>query len=198
MQTFFRVATVFFLLVISQSALAAPPIRPPDPVEVVNFPNSQEVTGTVAVSNLPAVQDVNVVTPACPPRPASAIFQLVGFTSQRLVGTAGVLAFTLACQSAFPGSRMCSSEEIVQTVTVPSGLSGGAWVRPTFQPIATQDDRGYAIAADISGLAAFPTSLTCTGWSLPFYHGLSVTAAGQFSTSLCEESRAVACCAPVP
>jgi hypothetical protein len=42
----------------------------------------------------------------------------------------GVLGFTLACQQEFADSRMCASEEIVNTQTVPASLAGSAWFRP--------------------------------------------------------------------
>jgi hypothetical protein len=64
-------------------------------VNVTNFPNPQNVAGSVEVSNLPAVQDVNVTNDTANPvevagavevtnLPApggAARFQLVGFTS---------------------------------------------------------------------------------------------------------------------
>jgi len=45
----------------SPSAVTAPTARTPSQVEVVNFPDPQQVFGTVQVSNLPPVQGVEVV-----------------------------------------------------------------------------------------------------------------------------------------
>jgi len=40
--------------------------RPTLPVEVTNFPEAQQVAGTVSVDNFPAVQQVEVVNPSSP------------------------------------------------------------------------------------------------------------------------------------
>ncbi|MCK5364515.1 MAG: hypothetical protein KAR22_16180, partial [Gammaproteobacteria bacterium] len=95
--------------------------QPVKRVEVVNLPDPQNVTGSVEVTNLPAVQDVNVTNaPAGPP----SRFQLVGFTTAALPGDSGLFAFTLACQAEFFGSRICTSREVFETVDVPTGLRG--------------------------------------------------------------------------
>ena len=55
--------------------------------------------------NLPAVQAVEVVNPACT---APARFQLVGFTEAMLPGEgpgAGVIRFSRACANELPNSR---------------------------------------------------------------------------------------------
>ncbi len=85
-------AVVPALFAYSVTATAQPVKR----VEVVNLPDPQNVTGSVEVTNLPAVQDVNVTNaPAGPP----SRFQLVGFTAATFTGDSGFFAFTLACQA---------------------------------------------------------------------------------------------------
>ena len=137
-----------------------------------------------------------------PPR-----FQLVGFTSAAFTGGQGVLGFTNACQAeSFPGSRMCSSIEVMETVAVRSGLTGDAWVRPTFQPTGGN-------TLDASGRNTNPAYLTCDSWrggqlgprtdnwgrvSPSALTGLSVSAAGVFVLQGCGVAQSVACCAPVP
>ena len=112
-------AVVPALFAYSVTATAQPVKR----VEVVNLPDPQNVTGSVEVTNLPAVQDVNVTNaPVGPP----SRFQLVGFTTAALTGDSGLFAFTLACQAEFVGSRICTSPEVFETVDVPTGLSGDA------------------------------------------------------------------------
>lgn len=183
-------------LTLSLEALAEPP---PRRVVVTNFPNPQNVAGAVEVTNLPAVQDVNVVNT---PPSGSARFQLVGFTAAQFNGAQGVLGFTLACQQEFPRSRMCSSLEILETTTVPSGLVGDAWVRPSPEGLG-------GAWSDVSGAGpASPADLTCRGWSLatPMTQpgGLVVDAAGRFSVGTyptgpyCDTPHSVACCALVP
>ena len=157
-------------------------------VEVVYFPDPQNVTGSVEVTNFPA--------PAPPSR-----FQLVGFSTQNFTffeGEGGILAMTTACQADFAGSRVCTSVEIMDTVSVPIGLSGTAWVRPLFVPIAS--DR--ISLAEASGLVDVdtPRGFTCNGWSGGIVNdrGLTVDATGRFAHQFCGLVFSVACCAPVP
>lgn len=108
-------------------------------------------------------------------------FQLVGFTAQGFIGDTGGLGFTLACQAEFPGSRMCTSEEVLNTVSLPAGLGGPAWVRPSFQP-------GGQMVVDASGLWTNNAEhLTCKGWSdgSTFGQGLGATADGSFQFRDC-------------
>ena len=61
--------------------------------------------------------------------PAMGTFQLVGFTRGTYDGTRGTLNYALACQAEFPNSRMCSADEIRNTVAVPPAPGkGAAWV----------------------------------------------------------------------
>ena len=83
-------------------------------VRVTNFPDPQNVAGTVEISNLPTVQDVNVTTPVevigavavtnLPAPAGTSRFQLVGFSSTTVPGI-GFFTMTLACQQDFPDSR---------------------------------------------------------------------------------------------
>ena len=121
------------------------------------------------------------------PAPASPRFELVGFTSSTFDGGEGVLGFTLACQAEFSGSRMCNSVEVMETVNVPVGLTGEAWVRPVFEG---ENDNSGAISSF--------GNLGCTGWSNTLHHGLVVNSSGSFRDRQCFEFHSVACCAPVP
>ncbi len=167
----------------------------PKQVEVTNFPNPQNVAGSVEVSNLPAVQDVNVVGGASGDCPAP--FQLVGFTAATFTGGQGVLGFSRACQVEFLGSRMCTSTEVMETTTIPSGLTGEAWVRPSFSPVASGVDR---TALDASGVSNDFQLFSCRGWNASDVSsfGLGVNATGGFRLLTCITPQAVACCAPLP
>lgn len=125
-------------------------------------------------------------------------FQLVGFTSAALTGDSGLFGLTLACQAEFPGSRICTSREILETVEVPTGLSGDAWVQPLVMAGRTRE------AVDVSGASA-GSSMTCGGvrpsptWSVGFgfgRFGLTVDSSGGFVVRECGTARSVACCAP--
>ena len=161
----------------------------PSEVVVVNEPLAVDVT------NDPLPVEVTNPSPASP----TARFQLVGFTSASNFGNEGVLGFTLNCQAEFPDSRMCTSQEVMETVTVPGSLTGSAWVRPVFVPLGT----GAVIIAarDISGVVVGSgIDLACDGWrsrSLS-QRGLAVSATGSFASSACDQAFGVACCALVP
>lgn len=122
-------------------------------------------------------------------------FQLVGFTSTLHLGDTGVLGFTLACQAEFPGSRMCTSAEVVETTNVPATLSGEAWVRPSIKAA------NGGLVFDESGVAeAWITG--CQGWSSTSstngFLGLTVDDAGRFRDADCAPPRPVSCCAWMP
>jgi len=181
-------------LVVPLSATA----QPTKQVEVTNFPDPQTVTGTVEVTNdatnpvvvVGEVEVTNLPAASAPPR-----FQLVGFSTTPRTGDAGVLGMTLECQNDFSGSRMCTSIEAMETVNVPSGLSGDAWIRPVFQP------SGVLNALDASGVSSGgATNLTCQGWSFStVLGGMVVNANGSFASDRgCDFARPVACCALVP
>ena len=172
--------TVVSALFVSSLAATAQPIKQ---VEVTNFPDPQNVTGSVEVTNFPAA-------------PTPSRFQLVGFTSDTFTGDTGVLGFTLACQQVFDGSRMCMSTEVMETVTVPASLTGAAWVRPMFVSFFGAGTQN--LAKDASGRTSLNGRLSCVGWEDENAAGLRVDSHGAFSTSNCTNAHSVACCAPVP
>jgi hypothetical protein len=145
-------------------------------VTVTNFPDPQNVAGTVNVGNLPAVQQVEVVN--FPPPAGAARFQLVGFTAAALSATSGVLGFTGACQAEFPESRMCTLQDILATVALPDLAIGtaSAWIDP--------------------GERAGPE---CEGWtrSSSGDFGLTLNKNGGYRREACDLVISVACCAPV-
>lgn len=137
--------------------------------------------------------------------PPNVDAELVGFSSERFTGgRTGVLGYTRACQADFPGSRMCTSEEVLRTVNVPSLPVTKAWVLPSFQPIAPTSDG--LVALDASGKANQTIrNFTCSSWisndSQTF--GLTVIVddtgrVGSFDFGNCAAERSVACCMPTP
>ena len=126
-------------------------------------------------------------------------YQLVGFSQQGGPGATGVLQLTSYCQASYPASRICTTEEVVKTVTFPAVTSSpsnpgpSAWVAPT--AIA---GRGSSVGFDITtGHQTNTQGLTCGGWSSTGLTGLTVNDRGQFFVSPCSSSLKVACCAPV-
>ena len=107
-------------LVIPLTAHAQAPKR----VEVINDPLAVEVT------NLPSVQDVNILSSATGGCEVKT-FQLVGFTTTLYTGNlGGALGSTQKCQLDFPGSRMCTQEEIQNTTKLPDVIADFAWMEP--------------------------------------------------------------------
>ena len=187
-------AIVVIALILPVSALAAPGKSSIKQVEVTNFPDPQNVTGTVEVLNLPAVQDVNIVN--APPAPAacSSRFQLVGFTSATYTGDMGsYLGVTAKCQLEFPESRMCTYEEVVATTTISSSLTGEAWIHTP-----SGNDAGVILAANIRAV----NSQNCLAFTrdlvIGSYRGYSVSENGNLNLRDCFEILPIACCAPVP
>jgi hypothetical protein len=120
--------------------------------------------------------------------------QLIGLTTETFTGDEGLLGFTAACQAQYPGTRLCTSQEVIRTTTIPAGLSGSAWVlfTPTGGP-------GNGTIVDASGVTNSPHLLTCDGWIVAAGNttGLAVEFSaqnGSFAAQLCSEPRKVSCC----
>jgi hypothetical protein len=147
-------------------------------VQVTNLPAVQEVVGAVEVTNLPAAS-------------APARFQLVGFTSATYTGAmGGPFGVTQKCQIEFPNSRMCSVEEVILTTTIPSGLTGTAWVH------LPADDR-QAVQASVE---PWPYFFNCNGYSEESDSsiGVVVDINGLANQPHCIDVHRIACCALVP
>ena len=149
--------------------------------------------------------------PAGPAGPAAARYELVGYTSQTMNADDGVFVFIAACQSEFPGSRWCTTADILDSTTVPpaDSLTSRAWVRPTFVPRSTGTevtigDDNVRYLTDISGISGTADTLTCGGFSgfhsssgADFFPAaLAITDEGVFVPDLCAGEHSAACCAP--
>lgn len=138
-------------------------------------------------------EELNPDFPIVPviPVPATAIdtgsFQLVGFTTTTHPGNRGILNLTLACQEEFESSRICSAEEIVQTVAIPEALGAGhAWVRSAEPTVRnSQDCMGWT-----------SDSSQATGMAISV--GPCTACYGGFRLRTCNEPLQVACCARMP
>lgn len=111
-------------------------------------------------------------------------WQLVGFSTQSTNGQAGVLRMTALCQVNYPGSRMCTYDEIAGTTTIPPlPPVVTAWVHP--------------IPVDL--LAAGVGAESCLNWSTATSteSGLLVSELGVASLGGCDGVHSVACCGPM-
>ena len=167
--------------------------QPTKQVEVLNFPNPQNVAGSVEITNLPAVQDVNVVS-----GPSAAF---LGFSSILLIGDHGFLHMNSLCVETFgAGAFMCPTTAFAMQPR-PSGVSGEGWVQGVFVPANPSADVSGAPAGLIevvSGLAVPAAKYaSCDGWRSTDPSGLilrvTATFAG-FTQRDCDQLLPVACC----
>lgn len=115
-----RLPLVTLLVLAPCVANAAPPARP---VRVVNFPNPQPVSGSVEISNLPAVQEVVITNDSlpvvCQPGPQ---VRFLGLTQATTTGGFGRFAMNGLCAAEFgSGARMCEWEEVQGVTPQPAG-----------------------------------------------------------------------------
>ena len=176
------------------SAQAAPPVRE---VEVVNFPDPQNVAGEVEVTNLPEVQDVNVVNGA-PSSCEVRRVQLVGFTSTAYTGNlGGVLGSTQKCQLDFPGSRMCTQAEIQQTTDLPDSIADLAWMEPLSPScqatliIDGQEKANILWSCD-------ELDVPCRRPDQALGQSFESTGSSSILRLSCSVEQPIACCAPTP
>ena len=89
--------------------------------------------------------------------------------------------FALGCQAEFPESRMCTSAEVLETVTVPVSLAGEAWVRPSFRPVGfASGSITRTFILDESGHGTFGNHnpLTCASWGIASSSSPTLTGLG--------------------
>jgi len=101
-------------------------------VAVINLPAVQQVAGTVNVGNLPLNQDGNLrVTGTLASLPAAASF--VGFTSPAPLSVLTALQGSRLCSQEIPGSRLCSIAECYRSIPAPpefpTQMLGTGWAR---------------------------------------------------------------------
>ena len=207
------VSAVFVVFI--TNAYAKPPASRTKNVNVVNTPNVTvanpqtmvtvnngtsnpiPVAGAVTVSGMVTVDNTNPIPVNVQNAQSSAPgVQFVGFTGAFFTGNTGIVEFTRECNRFSAGSRMCTSEEIMNTNTMPlpPALPGSllAWVRPVLKP-------GGAFAADASGVSAVtPADLSCSGWRESANTGLTISSSGGFDAVACTFNIPVACCAIAP
>jgi hypothetical protein len=121
--------------------------------------------------------------------------QFVGRTTATFNGGQGVLTDTAACQTEFgPGRRMCTSEELMNTVDLPPLTGGPSWIRPKFVPVG--NGSSVAVSGDISGPVRQSRGLSCNGWinASSVVGGLVVLDGGQFNVVDCNGINTIACC----
>ncbi len=135
-------------------------------------------------------------------------FRAVGISSAEVKGNEGVLELNTACSAEFPGSRMCTTVEIMHSDGQLPRRSI-AWVNPvpeTPQVVVMPDGTLKTILSEkVLGTVAhvngnFVGSISCRGFSNhgTATTGIGITDDGAFVRSLdCNVARPVSCCGPV-
>ena len=147
-----------------------------------------------------------------PPGPAGESarrYEFVGFSSalvSALVnGNHGTAGMSHLCDSQHPGSRMCTSNELIYSHFTESDFSGDlphtrGWVQPVFAPVTSSSNN----LVDVSGYAKADSggNLSCNGWSTNFSSEFGLVfqvnsdRTGSFTGLTCNLHERVACCLP--
>lgn len=144
-----------------------------------------------------------------PPPVIHESYQLMGFSAMQVPGDAGIRGMLDACHREFPSSRMCTSQEILETEYLfPIATTESAWVRPVIvessgDASASDEFRGLLDASGVMSRGRISDgSLSCRGWSSTGGYGLTVSPEGAFRGwpsavgvgQDCNVARPVACC----
>ena len=153
------------------------------PTDAQNIKTVQ-VTGVVDVGNFPAVQQV-----------AGAERHFLGVTQNSFRFDQGIFAPARACHIDHPGSRPCTTAEIVGTVNPPVLPAGTAWVLPSatyfwFGP--NENLNAVDLPTGVRASRAAP-NLSCEGFN-SVSGGLAVDQDGRFIARNCEGPLPVTCC----
>jgi hypothetical protein len=119
--------------------------------------------------------------------------QYVGNSTGTTKGGVGVAVLSDLCDTTFPGSRICTSEEVLLNIGPVAADSNTEvqWVLPNFVS-------GSFKIFDVTGTEGQPTTLSCTSWRSNSSQGLTVSDDGKFEKKGCGTARQVACCKAAP
>jgi len=122
--------------------------------------------------------------------------RLVGFTEQTVRGNDGILSLNGACATDFPGSRMCTTVEIFNSL--PPNLTGNAdrgLVRPVLVPAGLTTADGTPLVMDVAtGRTGVNSRISCNGYTAGAL-ALVMSVEGFFAATDCNTETNVACCA---
>lgn len=130
-------------------------------------------------------------------------FEFVGFTNGVYTGGVGVGILNLACGTEYPGSRMCTSQEVILSSTwnLDADPATVGWVQPVYSPHThqpTTSSNPLLRGVDFSGESnSIQGGMACKGWAISFdsHGGLSTTSDGRFNLATCDSELSVTCCA---
>ena len=113
----------------------------------------------------------------------------------------GMLELHDLCKAEFPGTRMCSTSDIVRNGGLIDLGAKSAWVHPS-RAIERGESSSYDSASGIGSLN--PGLLSCDGWrnssvAANQKEGLVIQPNGEWGLLFCNETQPVACCGvPLP
>jgi hypothetical protein len=205
--TFIALAVLFLAY-----PLYTAPDKPPQEVTVSNFPDLQNVGGTVSVSNLPTIQRITgqVLVANLPVDQRGRVmvsggatpFRFVGVTTARFDGAAGWAAMTSACYQQY-GGRMAFADEYRVTVG-PGPIPEPAWIQPRVELYVggsgsiyhVFDSAGNGLTHNVGASPPF-RAWNCQSWTSSVAEGPVIDTTGRIvELQACSETRPVACVAP--
>jgi hypothetical protein len=204
----FAIPILAFVLFTS-SAMGVPPGPPTVDAYIVNTP--VPVTGDVTGTITGEVTVTNEEADAVPVKivedgtgNGGGMIQMVGFSSQTIKGDEGRLTMDRLCRQDFPGSRMCSTAEALQTTNRIDFSPARGWIQPTLKNVFFDPNLKKYVAYDsVSGqdaegdsLWSAQSSLDCQGW-VGSSKAINVEISTEhlyFDDEACSASHPVACC----
>jgi len=119
----------------------------------------------------------------------------VGSSVTTGAGNQGPVNFSRYCDATFPGSRMCSTVEVIGTLYPPPETTPNAWVRPSFSGYLNAAGEAMDLA---TGKVMLPDDMNCWAWSTggELTTGLIVQFDGTIRPVPCNNFLPIACCAP--
>jgi hypothetical protein len=132
--------------------------------------------------------------------------ELVGFTTTSTTGSnQGIVGMHELCSLDFPGSRMCTTSDIVRNGVAPGVVLQRGWVHPAAVVEVTAEgitgpNKGKWLDTVSGARSSFDDwrgMLSCFGWTTTgsLVGGLVIFPSGSLHEDPCSDSRPVACCA---
>ena len=188
---------ILALVLIDSSAMGAPPGPPSIDATIVNTPDVKVINEEADAVPVKIVEDGT--------GNGGAMIQMVGFSSQTITGHEGRLAMDRLCRLDFPGSRMCSTAEALQTANRSDVPPARGWIQPTRKNIFFDPSLEKYVAYDsVSGRHAehqvlwnAQASLDCAGWFGSSHKAIAIVMTTEelyFDDEACAISNPVACC----
>ena len=135
---------------------------------------------------------------------ALEVYQWVGITSNIYKPDIGLMKFSEICGSEFPGSRMCTSKELMETHSRPpiQEKSPYAWVQPIIASLGETDGtHPFIIVEQYTGVKTQESTLNCKTWRSTDWKiaGLAIelfeNEERRFGPLGCNTTAHIACCA---